>query len=262
MWRYLIELKEEELLKAYETFPEGFEIVEKKPNGYLIAIYSEHGDKKFPFHLVRKEEVKYKDWKEYYKPILIGKDVVIVPPWEVAKPEWENKTVLVINPGKAFGTGLHESTQLSLQLLSELDLKGKKILDVGCGSGILSIYCAKKGASEVVAVDIDPLAVEETVENAKVNKVSEKIKAFQGSAKNVNGTFPIVVANLEIHIFREVLKDIAPKVEKFGVFSGIYKPKELAEFITLLDREGLKPIKVIEKNNWYGILTTPIGEEK
>lgn len=261
MWRYLIELKEEELLKAYETFPEGFEIVDKKPNKYLIAVYSENGDERFPFHLVRKEEVKHKDWKEYYKPILIGENVVVVPPWEVAKPEWENRTVIVINPGKAFGTGLHESTQLSLQLLSELNLEGKRVLDVGCGSGILSIYCAKRGASEVVAVDIDPLAVEETIKNAKVNKVSEKIKALRGSAEDVKGVFPVVVANLEIHIFREVLKDIAPKVGEYGIFSGIYKPKELAEFIILLDKEDLKPVKVIEKNDWYGILTIPKGEQ-
>jgi len=254
MWRYLLEIKEEDLLKAYEAFPSGFEIAGQIPGKYLIAVYSENDNENFPFHLIRKEQVQYRDWKEYYKPILVGEDVVIVPPWEVANPEWRDKTVIIINPGKAFGTGLHESTQLSLQLLAELEMKDKKVLDVGCGSGILSIYCAKRGASEVIAVDIDHLAVEETSENAKTNKVQEKIKIIQGSAKDVEGNFPIVVANLELHIFRNILKDIVPKVGQYAVFSGIYKPAELAEFIMLLDREGLKPIKIIEKNDWYGVL--------
>jgi len=253
MFRYILQLKEEELLKAYETFPEGFEIVEQTPEGLKIAIYTDE-EKKFPFHLVRKEEVKHKDWKEYYKPIEVGKNIVIVPPWEVANSKFAQKEIVVINPGKAFGTGLHESTQLCLELMEELDFKGKKVLDVGSGSGILSIYAAKRGADKVVAVDIDPFAVEETLENAKTNKVEEKIEAFQGSAKDVEGTFDVAIANLEIHIFREVLKDIAPKIGGVGIFSGLYRVDELIEFLQMANKLGLKPKKVVEKNDWYVLL--------
>ena len=254
MLRYIFKIHEEELLKAYEEFPQGFEIVEKKPQGeYLIAVYSESKLDKFPFHLVREEKVVYRDWREYYKPIEVSEKTVIVPPWEVANERWADKTVIVINPGKAFGTGLHESTQLCLKLLEETDLRDKTVLDIGSGSGILSIFAAKRGAKEVLAIDIDPLAVEETLENAKTNKVLERIKALKGEPKDIEGTFDVVIANLEIHIFREVLKDIVPLVGKEAIFSGLYKLGELIEFLQMLEKENLKPTKVIEKNDWYAL---------
>jgi len=252
-WKYIFQIKEEELLKAYETFPEGFEIIEQTPEGFKIAIYTEKEDD-FPFPIVRKEKVEPKDWREYYRPIEVGKNIIIVPPWEADNKKFPNKELIVINPGKAFGTGLHESTQLCLELMEELDFKGKKVLDVGCGSGILSIYAAKQGAEKVVAVDIDPFAVEETIENSKANKVEEKIEAFQGSAKDVDGTFDVVLANLEIHIFRDVLKDISSKVGEVGIFSGLYKVDELVEFLQMANKFGLKPKKVIEKKDWYALL--------
>ena len=252
-WRYIFQISEEELLKAYETFPEGFEIIEQTSTGLKIAIYTKE-DREFPFTIVEKQKVEPKDWKEYYKPIKVGKSIVIVPPWEVANNSFVQKELIVINPGKAFGTGLHESTQLCLELMEELDFKGKKVLDVGSGSGILSIYAAKKGADKVVAVDIDPFAVEETFENAKANKVEEKIEAFQGSAKDVEGTFDVVIANLEIHIFREVLKDIAPKIGGVGIFSGLYRVDELIEFLQMANKLGLKPKRVVEKKDWYSVV--------
>lgn len=252
MYRYLLKLKEEQLLEAYENFPQGFEIVENKPNnGYVIAVYSQNELKNFPFHLIRKEEVKLRDWKEYYQPIEISENTVVIPPWEVANEKWASKTALVINPGKAFGTGLHETTQLSLKLLEKENLKGKSLLDVGCGSGILSIFAAKKGAKKVVGIDIDPLAVEETLENAKVNKV--ELQALKASPKEIKEKFDVVVANLEIHIFREVLEDILPKIEKVGIFSGLYRLEELVEFLRMLVGKGVKPTLVLEKNNWYAV---------
>jgi len=254
VYRYIFELNEEKILEAYENFPQGFEIVEHTPEGnYKIAVYSEGELEKFPFHLVRKEEVKYRDWKEYYKPVRISEKTVVIPPWEVANPEFSDKLAVVIKPGKAFGTGLHETTQLSLKLLEGENLKDKRVLDVGCGSGILSIFAAKRGASEVVAVDIDPLAVEETLENAELNKVKGKIKALQGGAEVAEGTFDVVVANLEIHIFRDVLKDIVPKIGNVAIFSGIYRLGELIEFLQMLEGYNLKPTLVIEKNDWYAV---------
>ncbi len=255
MFRYVLQIKADQLLEAYENFPQGFEIVESSPEGDMkIAVYSENGDEKFPFHLVRKEEVKTKDWKEYYKPIFVGRNVVIVPPWEVANSSFAGKDLVVINPGKAFGTGLHETTQLCLELMEELDVKGKRILDVGSGSGILSIYALKKGAEKVDAVDIDPLAVEETIENAKLNKVEDRLEAYQGGPSVLKGTYDLVLANLEIHIFRSVLKDITPKIGEKAIFSGLFKAKELIEMLRMMEKENLKPKKVIEKNDWYAIL--------
>ena len=254
LYRYIFKLPEEQLLKAYEEFPKGFEIVEHSPSGdYVIAVYSEGELEKFPFHLVRKEEVVYRDWREYYKPIPISEKTVIIPPWEAAKEKWKDKTAIIIKPGKAFGTGLHETTQLSLRLLEKEELKGKSVLDVGCGSGILSIFAAKRGAKRVTAVDIDPLAVEETKENADLNKVSDKLEVLRGGPDSVEGTYDVVVANLEIHIFREVLKDIVPKIGEVGIFSGLFRVEELIEFLQMLKEFGLKPNEVIEKNDWYAV---------
>ena len=254
MIRYLFKLREEDILKAYENFPEGFEIVENKPSGeYIIAVYTEEELKSFPFHLMGKEEVVYRDWKEYYKPVTISDKTVVIPPWEVANGEFADKTALIINPGKAFGTGLHESTQLTLLLMEEEELRGKRVWDVGCGSGILSIFAAKKGAKEVLAIDIDPLAVEETVENAKLNKVEGVVKAQKGEPKDIEGTYEVVVANLELPIFEKVLKDITPKIGGIAIFSGIYRLGELIDFLKLLEEQKLKPTKVVEKNDWYAL---------
>ena len=255
VYRYLFEVPQEGILEAYEHFPNGFEIVETKPDGgYVIAVYSSEGKPDAPFPLLREEVVEYRDWKEHYKPIRVSERTVIVPPWEVENfvPSG-GETVLVIKPGKAFGTGLHETTQLSLKLLEMEDLKGKSVLDVGCGSGILSIFAAKRGADRVVAVDIDPLAVEETKENAELNGVSQKIETLEGGADKVEGTFDAVVANLEIHIFREVLKDIVPEIGRVGIFSGLYKVDELIEFLQMLKGFGFKPTLVVEKNDWYAV---------
>ncbi|MEO2154128.1 MAG: 50S ribosomal protein L11 methyltransferase [Aquificota bacterium] len=257
MYRFVFFVPEEELLTAYQYFPKGFEIVNyKKGEGYQIALYSEKEEdfQNVPFELIKKEKFQYKDWKEYYQPIEVGKSIVIIPPWE-DKEKWKDKTVLIIKPGKAFGTGLHESSRLCLKLFEETNLKDKRVLDVGCGSGILSLYCAKEGASEVLAVDIDPFAVEETQENALLNGLENRIKTMKVSPSDLKEKrpFDVVVANLEIHIFREVLKDIVPKIGQKAIFSGIYKTRELIEFLQLLEKYNLKPVKVIEENNWYGI---------
>jgi ribosomal protein L11 methyltransferase len=159
----------------------------------------------------------------------------------------------MIKPGKAFGTGLHESTQLALKLLEEESLEGKRVLDIGCGSGILSILAAKRGAKEILAIDIDPLAVEETEENAQLNKVGDIIKAQRGEPKDIEGTYELVVANLELPIFERVLDDIVPKIGESAIFSGIYKTGELIKFLQMLEERKLKPTKVIEKNDWYAL---------
>ncbi len=259
MFRHIFKVPLEELLTAYELLPGGFEIVEHGESFLKIAVYTEgETPPELPFEPVSSEKVIQKDWRKFYKPITVG-DAVIIPPWEDEK-KFEGKTVLVINPGKAFGTGLHESTQLCIALLSELDLNGKTVLDVGCGSGILSIYAAKKGAKRVLAIDIDPMAVEETIKNAEANGVKERIEVLQGGPEAVSESFDLVIANLELPIFKKVLKDITPKAKKEALFSGIYKERELKEFLKMLEEKGLKAKRVEEKNGWYGIYSVKYAE--
>jgi ribosomal protein L11 methyltransferase len=115
-------------------------------------------------------------WKQFFKPRRVGRRLVIVPSWETY-PSEESDIVLVLDPGQAFGTGDHPTTRMCLELLEGLSLSGKRLADVGCGSGILGIYASKVGA-DVVAVDIDPVALEVTRDNAARNQV--RVESYCG----------------------------------------------------------------------------------
>lgn len=132
------------------------------------------------------------EWKKYYKPIEIGK-VVIVPKW--IKREKDEHIEVLIDPGMAFGTGSHETTAMCIKLLDGLDLKGKRVCDFGCGSGILGITAVKMGAKRCIMSDIDRQAVQAATENAALNGVSDKVEILCGDLKS-EGTFDVVVANI------------------------------------------------------------------
>jgi ribosomal protein L11 methyltransferase len=119
-------------------------------------------------------------WKEYYPVLHVGRRIVIVPTWRQYQPQPEEITISM-NPGMAFGTGLHPSTQLCLAALEEQLQPGSTVLDVGTGTGILSIAAVKLGASHALALDIDPASVQAASENAALNQVSDKVKVERGS---------------------------------------------------------------------------------
>ena len=144
-------------------------------------------------------------WKQHYKPILIGKRLVIVPAW-LESPE-PGRVAIKINPGMAFGTGTHPTTQLCLELIekSMSDLRGPgrlNVIDVGCGSGILSIAALKLGAASVLGVDIDSESVKNSRENAEINGIGDELLLGNGSVKEIlEGKFALrteklVVANI------------------------------------------------------------------
>ncbi|MCL2014800.1 MAG: 50S ribosomal protein L11 methyltransferase, partial [Defluviitaleaceae bacterium] len=113
------------------------------------------------------------EWKKTYKPFQIGRNITVVPVWEHYEKYNPQETVFKIDPGAVFGTGLHETTQLCVQSLERLDLRGKSILDIGCGSGILSIIAMLLGASRATACDIDPSAESCAKTNAELNGVAD-----------------------------------------------------------------------------------------
>lgn len=139
-------------------------------------------------------------WKEHYHPIPIGKKLLVLPAW--IKQEDTSRIAVKIDPSMAFGTGTHPSTQLCLELIEEYTEPGKPVLDIGCGSGILSIAAIKMGASHALAVDIDPESVKATGEAAVANEVNEKVEAGLGSVVEIkSGKFsiqqaPVVLANI------------------------------------------------------------------
>ncbi len=168
------------------------------------------------------------NWKKYFHPINVGKRLLIRPDWEkVENPD--SRVVLDLEPGIAFGTGTHETTRLCMQFLEDYIKPGCKMLDVGCGSGILSVAGLLLGAGSAVGVDIDPLAVKTAKQNAERNHVAERFTGIDGSlTEKVDGQFNVVVANIVADVIIELTKDIEKYLAPGAVYlmSGIIDERE------------------------------------
>lgn len=202
------------------------------------------------------DDSEWKDkWKEYFKPARISKSIVVKPTWE----EYENKdgySVIEIDPGMAFGTGTHETTSLCVKMLEEYQKKGDKVLDVGCGSGILSIASALLGAEDVLGVDIDPVAVEVAGENIALNHVDNVARASYGDlTKGVDYRANIVVANLMADLVMMLAEDVAVHMLPDGYFisSGILVEKEIT-VCEHLRKLGFSIMEVREDGGWCCIV--------
>ena len=168
------------------------------------------------------------NWKQYFKPIPVGEKLLIRPIWEEAY-EAAGRTVLHLEPGLAFGTGTHETTRLCLELLERYVKPGEDFLDVGCGSGILSVAALLLGAKTAVGIDIDPLAVKTAVENAKQNGVGERFSGICGNlADEVKVAYPVVAANIVADAIIALSKDAKKFLTQDGVYivSGIIDTRE------------------------------------
>ena len=150
-------------------------------------------------------------WKAYFKPERVTRRLVVCPPWEKYRPA-KNERVLIINPKMAFGTGHHETTKLLLMFLEEFDPRGKTVLDIGAGSGILSIYAVMLGASGALGVDVESAAVENARENAELNGVSQQTDFLVGELNRVPARrYPLILANIN----RRVLEDLAAPLKEY-----------------------------------------------
>ena len=200
-------------------------------------------------------------WRERYHPIPIGSSLLILPPWY--EIETGNRKPLIIEPGMAFGTGTHPTTQLCLSLLETHLVPGSTVLDLGCGSGILSIAAALLGASHVIALDIDQTAVDITSANAERNHVAEKISVRQGSLEEIveitqdTGKSPsLLVANILASVLTSLIKDgLAECVERGGslILSGILE-EQLPDFLTATRQAGLVATKIRGDGDWRAII--------
>jgi ribosomal protein L11 methyltransferase len=170
-------------------------------------------------------------WKAYFPVLRVGRRLVIRPTWLDAEPGPDD-VVLDLDPGMAFGTGLHPTTRLCLIALESLAdrgrLRGARVLDVGCGSGILAIAAAKLGAASVVGIDVDPIAVEATLANAATNGLSGRISARLGSLPSGLPPFDVVSANLIASLLVELAPALAAELRRHGtlVSSGIFIDRE------------------------------------
>lgn len=208
-----------------------------------------------PVYRVVKEDDWAEAWKTHYHPLRVGKRLLIRPLWidvDLADDDIE----IALDPGMAFGTGTHPTTQLCLEALEDLVQPTQEILDLGCGSGILSIACAKLGARKIIGLDIDKLAVDATIENAEVNGVAEKIMVEQGSLENVITSarrFDFVVVNILAKIILKMTENnLGDTVRPGGIaiFSGIIET-QVEEVEDGLRKTGLEPYARRQQGDWF-----------
>lgn len=207
------------------------------------------------------------NWKQYFKQFSVD-DILIKPSWEEVKPEDYEKLMIQIDPGTAFGTGMHETTQLCIRQLKKYITNTTKIFDVGCGSGILSIVSLKLGAESALGIDIDPNAINASKENATVNHISEdKFDVQIGNLLEDSDLqeaagyekYDIVVAN----ILADVLIPLTPIIKKnlkpngYYITSGIIDKKE-KDVVAAVKENGFEIVEVTYQGEWVSVTAKKI----
>jgi ribosomal protein L11 methyltransferase len=198
-------------------------------------------------------------WKDQYQPIKIGRSLMIIPAW--VETDFPDRISIRINPGMAFGTGTHPTTQLCLTMMEDNLQPDMAVFDIGCGSGILSIAAARLSAARVVAVDIDPASVQSTQENSALNRVENRLTIAQGSVAVIRGgafgdiQAPFVVANILSSVILGLFQDgLADLVAPDGllVLSGILD-HQADEIIRAAGNEGLILVEKRVMEDWVAL---------
>lgn len=207
------------------------------------------------------EEDWANNWKKYFKPLSVGNKLLIKPSWEKCSNA-ENRKILEIDPASSFGTGQHNTTQLCLELLEKYMKAEDNLLDLGCGSGILSIGGVLLGAKSATAIDIEENAVTTAIENAKKNNISEKkYKAYCGNiiedeslVKEIGTGYDIICANIVADILIAMSEIFDKFLKKNGVLimSGVISTRK-DEVIEAVVSKGFSTIEIHEKGGWVAI---------
>lgn len=208
------------------------------------------------------------NWKEFFKPFTVD-DIYIKPTWEETGEEAKGRMVIEIDPGTAFGTGKHETTQLCIRQLKKYVDEGCHVLDVGCGSGILSIVAAKFGAEQVFGIDVDAEAVKASVENCEVNHIRDGLCRFtvgnmieDETLQKEAGTeeADIVVANILADIIIPLTPVIPDRLKKGGIYitSGIINTKE-NDVTEAVISAGFEIVEVTRQGDWVCVTARKQG---
>ena len=201
-----------------------------------------------------KEEDWGQAWKEYYPVLQVGERIVIVPAWRRRRPR-AGEVALTMDPGMAFGTGLHPTTQLCLQALERLLRPGMGVLDLGTGSGILAIAAVKLGSGPVLALDTDPVAVHAAGRNVRRNRPNEQVEVRQGTLEPGMGPFDLILANLLARTLREMAGLLAAALAPGGVLIGSGVLVEQAEEVAAaFAAAGLHPIEQPVLGDWVALV--------
>ncbi len=206
-----------------------------------------------------REEDWANNWKQYFKPLKVGKKLVIKPSWEDYSDNGENRTILEIDPASSFGTGQHHTTRLCLELLEDCIKGGDKLLDLGCGSGILSIGALLLGADSAVAVDIEQNAAATAAENAEKNNIpQDKYTVYFGNilddkalADKIDDDYDIITANIVADVLIAMKEYFLRYLKKGGflIVSGIIEER-MEEVLSALENTGFTRLDVNVKDGW------------
>lgn len=221
-----------------------------------IKLYEEIKEDDYDIYL---KDVMEKDWsenwKKYYKPTRIGKNIVIKPSWEKYEKN-EADIIIEIDPGMAFGTGTHETTSMCTIAIEKYLKREETLYDIGTGSGILSLVAGKLGASKVIGIDLDPTAVKVARENIKNNDLENKISIKEGDLfKILNSKADIIVANIIADIIIGMSENIKEYLKRDGIFitSGIIKSKE-EDVKSALEANNFEIIEIMRMKEWLCIV--------
>lgn len=202
------------------------------------------------------------NWKQYFHQFYVD-DVLIIPSWEEVKPEDEDKMIIHIDPGTAFGTGMHETTQLCIRQIRKYVTPQTEILDVGCGSGILGMLALKFGAAHSVGTDLDPCAIDATHENMEVNGINrEQYEVMIGNIiddKTVQDRvgyekYDIVAANILADVLVPLTPVILNQLKQGGIYitSGIIEEKE-SVVVEAVKAAGLEVLEINHQGEWVSV---------
>ncbi len=226
-------------------------------------------DSKYQFFKwsIIKEEDWLTSWKKYWAPELVGNHFLILPCWINLNEKFKDKQIIKIDPGAAFGTGNHPSTYLCLEKMENILFSDKKVLDIGSGSGILSIAAKLRGAKEVCAVDNDYLAINSTNSNFQLNFGNLKnLNTYLGSFNEVTlenqlKQFDFVLCNILAEVIKEMIPNIYECLRKNGevIFSGILNSQK-DEIIKILIQNNLKLLDVSTRKDWVCISAQKASE--
>ncbi|MEL4457293.1 50S ribosomal protein L11 methyltransferase [Lutimonas vermicola] len=244
---------------GFESFtenPDGVEayIQEKDWNASLLDGIQilESGEVSFSYEVKKIEQVNWnEEWEKNFEPIEVDGQVSVRAPFH---KDPQLKYDIVIEPKMSFGTGHHETTHLMIQHLLQMDLKDKKVLDMGCGTGILAIFSEMKGAADIDAIDIDNWCYENSLENVERNNC-RNISVFEGDASLLKpNAYDLIIANINRNILLNDMHIYARSLKKNGtvLLSGFYN-EDLEKINEVAMQNGLKFKKKLERNNWVGL---------
>ncbi|RLK62475.1 50S ribosomal protein L11 methyltransferase [Atopobacter sp. AH10] len=205
---------------------------------------------------IKSEKLESKDWQEgwkaYYKPIHLTRFMAIVPVWEENREELNLPVKILLDPGLAFGTGSHPTTKMCLLALEQFVRPGYEVVDVGCGSGILSIAAGELGASQVYSYDIDPNCEKIVLENARFNAHADRLKVATGNLLDAyTGKADLIVANILAGVLEEMAKDVPNALKDDGhlILSG-FLSSQMERVCKPFEEEGLKVLQVLKEKDW------------